>query len=169
MSEKDTSIIPIDSNANPRKTYEDMVNEVGLYEWIKDTEKQFLENAQKILNILCDEDDVPRIPVKLKKRVGSAYGAIFMGKEYEIWITRLANSETLVHEYIHYVARLFSIISPLEEEFVIRATRGYYAELEGLKHHTADFDYYENLQKELDKLDEMQRKQDEKSEEFAKK
>ena len=86
-----------------------------------------------------------------------------MPKEYEIWITTLANAETLVHEYLHYVTQLFSILSNLEEEVVIRATRGYFTELVGLKHHTADFEYYDNLQKEFDKLDEMKQKQEENS------
>lgn len=162
MKDELRSIVPVGSKSDIDQQYQKMVEQVGLTNWIDSTEKEFAEKAQEIINILCEDDEIPKIPVKFKKRVGSAFGAVFRPREYEIWITKHADADTLVHEFHHYVIHLFGSIAELDEEMVMRATRGYLQELIETKHNVPSLEEFNTISLEFEKLDKMQQEKEQK-------
>lgn len=86
--------------------------------------------AQKIVDLLAKENDLPKIPVKFVELFDNKFaGAFFDPDKYEIQITYNTPNDAIIHEFIHYVIALFSVMERAEENLVKRATDGYVEEI----------------------------------------
>lgn len=75
-------------------------------------EKQY----QKVIDKLCNEHNIPRIKVEIagnEELAGNA--ALFLPDNYIIRAGYETNEETLYHEFTHYMVRLISVATELEE------------------------------------------------------
>ena len=89
-------------------------------------EQEFLQEAQKIINRLCDANDVPKIPVKFTRKAELlTAAAVFYPKLWEIHITTNTDAHALVHEFTHYLVELVSISDRLNENLTERASSYY--------------------------------------------
>ena len=91
--------------------------------------KESVELAQKIINILCEENKLPKIPVIFTETFYNKFGgAFFDSDKYRIEITYETPYDAIIHEFIHYEIQLLSEMNILEENLVKRAVDGYISE-----------------------------------------
>jgi len=87
---------------------------------------EFQGLAQEIIDKLCEENDVPKIPVIFKDTLPEiTAAAVFSPKKYHIEICKLTSGHALVHEFCHYVLELITVADNLNENFTERASNYY--------------------------------------------
>jgi len=79
-----------------------------------DVKKKDKTVHQLIMDGLCDNHCVPRIPVKVCKKLDGIHGD-FDSAEYFIRIEENAPIEKLYHEFTHYLIRLINVVVDIEE------------------------------------------------------
>lgn len=95
------------------------------------SEKLLIESAQKVINLLCKENDLPIIPVIFVKHFDNKFtGAYFDLINYRIEINFDTPPDALIHEFLHYKVKLFTVMDDCEENLIKRATDGYFIEIQ---------------------------------------
>lgn len=145
-------------NKNSIQTVEDFKRFFSKESGFNDREfvkQEFTKLAQKIVNELCDSNNVPRITVEFKDKMPvSSAGSFFQFAGYKILINFITTAPMIIHEFNHYVIHLFSIMDELEENTVERATEGYMKELRSEKSRIeGDLLFFDQLGTELQNIE----------------
>ena len=91
----------------------------------KITDKEFLCNAQDMVNTICNSLSIP--PIKLlfqKEFLETNLRAFYSPIDFTITVSKFIDSRILVHEIQHYQLDLISRCEQWEERLVERATEG---------------------------------------------
>lgn len=114
--------------------------------------REFEKLAQEIIDKLCEENSIPKIPVEYSDTLPQITAeAMFIPSKYKIEITKLTNGHGLVHEFVHYILELLTQQDSLNENFTERASLYYEYEMRNKvrKVDTA-------MKEKLDRLDKQQ-------------
>jgi len=85
---------------------------------MKEADKQ-----QTLVDKLCEEHNIPRIPVEIYKDLGGNQG-LFLPDQYKIQLLPGTTKRVVFHEFTHYMARLISVVPELEESLCNYSAQG---------------------------------------------
>ncbi|GEM_PF-4495790 len=117
--------------------------------------REFEKLAQEIIDKLCEENSIPKIPVEYNDTLPQITAvAMFIPSEYKIEITKLTNGHGLVHEFVHYILELLTQQDSLNENFTERASLYYEYEMRDKKRKvdTAMKEKFDRLDKQQEQL-----------------
>ena len=117
--------------------------------------REFQKLAQAIIDKLCEENSIPKIPVVYSDTLPQiTAAAMFNPSEYKIEITKQTNGHALVHEFVHYILELLTQQDSLNENFTERASLYYEYEMRDKKRKvdTAMKEKFDMLDKQQEQL-----------------
>ena len=86
------------------------------------------DEFQTLLDEMCDEHELPRIPIKLQRSLKNME-AMFDRNEYIIVVTEQTSRAALYHEFLHYSIQLINVAQALEERICDYGAEGIIKEL----------------------------------------
>jgi len=123
---------------------------------LEDNSERELQLAyQKLMDHLCQENDVPSIPIKIVERIEGLdhIGGMFFQKEWRIEISKEHGDVlTLGHEFIHYLIHLTTVATDVEEHLTQWAMLGLRMDMNDKKEFTKTKLLMDEVQKRINGL-----------------